>query len=954
MRKKGFAGKVNIVHYVTYQYMMFHKKRTFTTYAGIVFMVLLMTCVFVGKDTAVAFLKEAASVREGKWHYAVYEADGRIKEQIENLGYIKEMEQSAVLGMTEFAQTANEKRPYLNVKAYGEKCFDWYRVKLTEGRLPQNPHEIILSSACLTDGSGIQAGDTIEAEFFHRTITGLRKNTKEKTEKIVFPNYNFLEISPGQTVEAPEQFPYFEPNQDFRMNKEMTGKSEVYTVTGFMEIPVSEKQDGAGYTALTLLDANTLTDKDIRNLTMLIDFEHAPAVIAPQLEEIAGSEQVDANDYYMAFEGNSSDSTMNRMVTLMTVFFVVLTASASVILIYNVFQLSFQERCMYLGLLSSVGATAKQRRSSIYYEAFCLLFFAIPAGILAGFAVIYGGMVMLKPFLEKFISADGFLTENIPITLQISWKGLAAAVLASVLTVLLSVLLPAAKIGKIGAVESIRGNESRKRKNKTFPISRFACQKHGAEKMLAFASIRRQRRKNRSVCISLIVFMVILTVTAFGADTIHMILDKKTGNTYLMETNLKENEGIVSDLSHAEMSEEGGTQGNRLRFQEIKKELESSEKVLDIKEWYTGIWCGNIEYQDSFYSREYLDARMDIAKAFVGKQMTEKEITDSYFTNTSGSVCILAVDDAALNQIAQRCGADRSLLTDKTKTAVLIADVAELSTDNTRFEGGEPDRYLFYDIAHISELNQKETFSVSMYNNKTDEDEPQTFTVAGYADAEALKDYVLLSGEYTWLIMGKQTAQALAERLGYAQLSLMLAESLHITFAKDSEKLTEYLQSVSGVSFFRKSSADTAKTMGEAIAAAVDILLACFVALSSVICFLNLANSIGGRMSGRRKELAVLLSAGMTGRQMMRMLMIECFGIFVKAAAAAGGISAVFICGMRYVLSSLFGRLALQIPAGFMLLTAVAAAGAVTGFTVCAFRKEKEKNLLAWMREEAV
>ena len=71
MRKK------NIVFYVTKQYMKQNKKRTFTTFLGIIFMVMLMTCVFVGKDTAFSYLEQTAALKSGDWHIRAYEADSR-------------------------------------------------------------------------------------------------------------------------------------------------------------------------------------------------------------------------------------------------------------------------------------------------------------------------------------------------------------------------------------------------------------------------------------------------------------------------------------------------------------------------------------------------------------------------------------------------------------------------------------------------------------------------------------------------------------------------------------------------------------------------------------------------------------------------------------------------------------------------------------------------------------
>ena len=52
--------KNRIVWRVTRRYMKQNKKRTFTAFLGILFMVVLMTCVFVGKDTAIAYLRQVA------------------------------------------------------------------------------------------------------------------------------------------------------------------------------------------------------------------------------------------------------------------------------------------------------------------------------------------------------------------------------------------------------------------------------------------------------------------------------------------------------------------------------------------------------------------------------------------------------------------------------------------------------------------------------------------------------------------------------------------------------------------------------------------------------------------------------------------------------------------------------------------------------------------------------
>ena len=50
--------------------------RTAVTFTGIALMVMLMTCVFVGKDTVLRYLEKVASLHSGSWHMTVYDIQG--------------------------------------------------------------------------------------------------------------------------------------------------------------------------------------------------------------------------------------------------------------------------------------------------------------------------------------------------------------------------------------------------------------------------------------------------------------------------------------------------------------------------------------------------------------------------------------------------------------------------------------------------------------------------------------------------------------------------------------------------------------------------------------------------------------------------------------------------------------------------------------------------------------
>ncbi len=222
----------NVVFYVTRQYMKQNRGRTFVTFIGIVFMVILMTGVFIGKDTGVGYLEEIASLKEGKWHAIIYDVTEKERKEAQSLPFVKDSAVSKGYGVTEFSQSANPSRPCLNVKAYSSSCFDWMNIQLEEGRFPQNGQELVISKSALDDGAKISVGDFVDAKFYTRSITGISKEVK----KTVFPFYQIF-LKYGETKEVPDTFPHYGKNDSFRENKMYTGMEEKYKIVGIIDTP---------------------------------------------------------------------------------------------------------------------------------------------------------------------------------------------------------------------------------------------------------------------------------------------------------------------------------------------------------------------------------------------------------------------------------------------------------------------------------------------------------------------------------------------------------------------------------------------------------------------------------------------------------------------------------------------------------------------------------------------
>ena len=102
-------------------------------------------------------------------------------------------------------------------------------------------------------------------------------------------------------------------------------------------------------------------------------------------------------------------------------------------------------------------------------------------------------------------------------------------VLFSILTVFLAAFGPARKVGKIGAIDSIRGNMEKKRGK------RRRIHFQNAEGFLAKAFVRRQPERSGSIRKAVSVFLVILLVTAFGSSALSEVVEKKVAAKDVLE-----------------------------------------------------------------------------------------------------------------------------------------------------------------------------------------------------------------------------------------------------------------------------------------------------------------------------------------------------------------------------------------------------------------------------------
>ena len=486
-----------IIFQVTKTYMKKNKKRTIITFAGILVMVVLMTAVFVGKDTVMDFMRRAVEADQGKWHYQVYDVTKEEADEISALDSIDKLEVSRPLGYTDFPQSANIETPYLELKGYSGELFDWMNINVIEGRVPEKENEILISERAIKDGADIKVGDTVDVDAFDRYVHAYYKEGEEekiatgKAPGVITFGNNVFSVEHGATVKAPAHFAYWPENDDFEEIHEPTGIKGTYTIVGIMETPSYESDGQGGYTALTKNDAAVAEGETI-NLVFTIDLkssENTEGEIARIIDSYRTEEeraevqengsafmledgtripvdngQIVVNDLLLVFAAKGADANFNMLMIFFQGFFIILISVASLVLIYNVFSMSYKERSRYLGMLSSVGATRRQKKWSVYYEVFVLLAMALPIGIILGLLVVKGAMMLLYPHFSEILSsiATNVITGKsceIDYHLIINPLNIFFVIIFSAIAVWISAWIPAMKISKVGPIESIRGND---------------------------------------------------------------------------------------------------------------------------------------------------------------------------------------------------------------------------------------------------------------------------------------------------------------------------------------------------------------------------------------------------------------------------------------------------------------------------------------------------------------
>jgi putative ABC transport system permease protein len=464
----------------------------------------------------------------GNYHAIFYNVPKAKTKYIENNTYIKESMESTTLGYAYLQGSKNIYKPYLWVVAFDKQSFENTPLTLLTGRLPKNSDEIIISNHIESDG-GVKynIGDTITLEMGDRYSGDVKLGTKD--------SYIYHESDDENNV----------TNQDEILKTRVTHQ---YKIVGIIERPSLESYSSAGYTVITYLDSKALSMVDSLNISVIVK---NPSDIYDKLENIAKVNNLPKNkdiydiEYHNAllrWYGISNNDNANSMLYGFEAILITVIMIASIIVIYNSFNISITERKKQFGMLSSIGTTSKQIRNMVLKEGLLLSIIGIPLGIISS---IIGIGITLQVINSLGIFSEYYDTEFM---LTVSPLSIFITIFFGVLTIFLSCLIPAIKASRTSPIDAIRLTGDIKIKGKKLRTSKLTHKLFGIEGELALKNMKRNRKKYRSTIISLFVSIVLfMTINAFAEYTFRSTL--KVYNDYNFNVGAIASKNILNDIT---------------------------------------------------------------------------------------------------------------------------------------------------------------------------------------------------------------------------------------------------------------------------------------------------------------------------------------------------------------------------------------------------------------------
>ena len=578
-------------------------------------------------------------------------------------------------------------------------------------------------------------------------------------------------------------------------------------MVGICQRPAFEERSAPGYMLITTADAASPANSFSAFVAL-----KKPSQLRSYVGSEGGSHTYVLNDDVLRFMGLSEDKVFNALLYSVGGILIALIMLGSVFLIYNSFNISLNERTHQFGILMSVGATEKQLRNSVLFEGLFIGAIGIPIGILIGLPSI---RLVLSIVAENFANV---LYSNVPLTLAISAPALAAAAVISMITILISAYIPAKKAAGTPVMECIRQTNEVKVEAKAIKTSNLTSRLYGLEGTLALKNFKRNKRRYRSIILSLTLSVVLFVSSSAFGTYLDQVAERSAveidGDILLYTRDMSESD--FSQLYDALKTADGVTRSTNQAVSTYTCKVNTSELTNG--------------FLDTYRKSAGFDASSETVKLSLDVQFIEDSIYQSFIESLGLSKEEYTGQDAKMI-IVGKYNSGLDLFTERSMDFTIGT------------ESGEQTKTIHTTFADTYPL-----------------DPPPT-------EPSEVRGYVLM---------------VVAPHQMKPQFDTLDAPTkLGLTFwsdhpAQSTTKMQEIIEGSGITSDYTLYNVHAILEQNRNILFIVNLFTVVFIAMISLIAIANVFNTISTNIKLRRRELAMLRSVGMSNRDFNKMMRFEC------------------------------------------------------------------------------
>ena len=906
---------MNLLKKLTNKNLQLNKKRTIVTIIGIMLSVALITAVATLFVSLYKSIINFEKQRDGNFHLSFTNVD------VNELKYFKENRDiekyflMQTVGYAKLEGSKNESKPYLYIAAFTEDSLNNLSVNLIEGRLPENDHEIVISNHIKTNGRvEYHVGDELTLDVGKRIADGEELN-------------QFNPYYEGMTNEFGE--PYIEELVD---TKETT-----YKVVGIMERPSNYVEDysSPGYTCITL--DNDLTGKvevyvrfsksglkkperTIANLLGVDEdlFERSFRGAISEEEQKKLSEQLENtkyqvsyyNQYLVLLESGLFKDNSFRNIAYMAGVVCLIIVITSVFCIKNSFDISISEKTKQYGMLSSIGATKKQIKKNVYYEAFKLGIIGIPLGIILGLIASAILVIICNALLKGMLSTN--------IILSISIEAIIFGILLGAVTIFLSSLRSAYRASRITPINAIRNSEDIKIKSKKIKSPKLIHKIFGIGGEISYKNLKRSKKKYRTTVISITVCVaVFIALSSF----MHLFYDFITVEYAAYDYNIE----VVSRGEHTE---------------KVHEEMKNVVKREDIKDY-------SIEKTNtgSIKNPKITKDFQEIINHDQGRYDIRYEYESFNPDYKYGDVRIVTIGEHQYRKYLKKLKLDYETTKNK---VILLNQVEEYDPVRKQMV-----KYLAFDYKKGDIIN----IAKMIFNDKGDSKQINTEYEIAAVTLErpfglsfiSSSPILIFSDEIYNEFDNKGTEADLG---GYK--TDRVQEERYLFDAENPDKFQDDMETLLKNEEVQVTNIAQEQKQIKSLHLLIGIFLYGFITVISLIGITNIFNTITTNMELRKREFATLKSIGMTSKEFNRMISLESFFYGTKSLLIGIPIGIVLSVLLYNLLNDDMIITKYQVPYSSIIISIVVVFLLITIIMKYSISKISKQNTIETIRNENI